>query len=111
MNTVERVRNICKSRKIPIMKLENDCGLSNGYIGNLKKGSVPNDKLYLIAQYLHVSMEYLTTGIEEPQNNDFSPLEREIIQAFRSADFVDQNSVLRILGLEKKEELSESKTS
>lgn len=35
MNAVERVKTICKERKIPISKLESDCGFSNGYIGQL----------------------------------------------------------------------------
>ena len=38
MNSVERVRQICKSKKIPISKLEKDLGYSNGYISQLRKG-------------------------------------------------------------------------
>lgn len=41
MNTVERVKAICKERKIPVYKLEKDLGFSNGYISQLKKGSLP----------------------------------------------------------------------
>lgn len=52
MNTVERVKKICKERKIPIYKLEKDLGFANGYIGQLKKGVFPDDRLALIADYL-----------------------------------------------------------
>lgn len=45
MNTVERVKAICKERKIPVYKLEKDLGFSNGYISQLKKGSLPDDRL------------------------------------------------------------------
>ena len=38
MDSVELVKNICKERKIPISKLERDCGFSNGYIRKLKEG-------------------------------------------------------------------------
>ena len=41
MNTVERVISICKERKIPISRLEKECGMSNGYIKGLKKGTIP----------------------------------------------------------------------
>lgn len=62
MNSVERVRAICKDRKIPISKLEKDLGFSNGYIRQLRKGVFPADRLELIAQYLGVTPGYLMTG-------------------------------------------------
>lgn len=48
MNSVDRVKNICKERKIPISRLERDLGFSNGYIGQLKKRNIPGrpPKLY-----------------------------------------------------------------
>ena len=62
MNSVERVKDLCKERKIPISKLEKDLGFSNGYIGQLRKGVFPSDRLVLIANYLNVSPDYLMTG-------------------------------------------------
>ena len=62
MNSVERVKDLCKGRKIPISKLEKDLGFSNGYIGQLRKGVFPSDRLVLIANYLNVSPDYLMTG-------------------------------------------------
>ena len=49
MNSVERVRSICKERKIPISKLEKDLGFANGYIAQLRKGVFPADRLSAIA--------------------------------------------------------------
>lgn len=65
MNAVERVKNICKERKIAISKLEKDCGFANGYIGQLKKGTFPNDRLFIIAKYLDVSENFISNGTEE----------------------------------------------
>jgi len=65
MNSVERVKSICKERKIPISKLEKDLGYSNGYIGQLRKGVFPDDRLQDIAGYFDVSIEYLLTGEEQ----------------------------------------------
>lgn len=62
MNSVERVKQICKDKKIPISKLERDLGFSNGYIRQLKKGVFPDNKLISIAHYLNVTVEYLMTG-------------------------------------------------
>lgn len=65
MNSVERVRKICKERNIPISKLEKDLGYSNGYIGQLRKGVFPSDRLADIAEYLNLSVSYLMTGEEK----------------------------------------------
>lgn len=62
MNSVERVKKICKERKIAISKLEKDLGYANGYIGQLRKGVFPSDRLKNIADYLGVSTEYLIGG-------------------------------------------------
>lgn len=65
MNSVERVKTICKDRKIPISKLERDLGYSNAYISQLRKGTFPDDRLKEIANYLNVSVDYLMTGKEK----------------------------------------------
>ena len=67
MNGVERVKAICKERKIPISKLERDLGYANGYIGQLRKGIFPSDRLMEIADYLSISHTYILTG-EETKN-------------------------------------------
>lgn len=68
MNSVERVKSLCKERKIPISKLEKDLGFSNGYIGQLRKGVFPADRLASIANYLNVSTEYLLNGTESEES-------------------------------------------
>lgn len=70
MNSVERVKAICKERKIPISKIERDLGYANGYIGQLKKGVFPADRLQDIAEYLGVSSEYLLNG-DEKENDKY----------------------------------------
>ena len=65
MTTVERIKSICKERKIPISRLEKDLNFGNAYIAGLKKGTVPDDRLRLISKYLDVSVEYLMTGKEK----------------------------------------------
>ena len=71
MNSVERVKKICKDRKIPISRLEKDLNFSNGYIGQLRKGTFPSDRLQIIAKYLDVSFEYLMTGTEEESGETY----------------------------------------
>ena len=59
MNTVERVKAICRERKIPLSRLERDCGFANGYVGQLKKGTIPDDRLKIIADYFKISVDDL----------------------------------------------------
>ena len=73
MNSVERVKAICKEQKIPISKLENDLGFSNGYIGQLRKGVFPADRLAKIADYFGVTTDYLLTGDETKKGRGLSP--------------------------------------
>lgn len=82
MNSVSRVKAICKERKIPIYKLEKDLGFANGYIGQLKKGTFPDERLALIAEYLNVSIEYLATGEERIVPNEDDEL-REYLEELR----------------------------
>ncbi len=72
MNTVDRVKAVCHERKIPISRLEKDLGYANGYIGQLKKGTLPDNRLRAIADYLDVSTEYLSTGNEASAADDNS---------------------------------------
>lgn len=65
MTSVERVKTICKERKIPLSRLERECGFANGYISQLKKGTMPEDRLRKVADYLGVSAEFLATGEEQ----------------------------------------------
>ena len=56
MNDVEKVKQICKERKIAISKLEKDLGFANGYIGQLKKGYFPSDRAKKISSYLGIDL-------------------------------------------------------
>lgn len=59
MNSVERVKKLCKDRKIPISRLEKELGFANGYISQLRKGVFPSNRLVEIAEYFGVSVDYL----------------------------------------------------
>lgn len=58
MNTVEKIKKICKDRRIPISRLEKDLEFANGYISQLKKGTVPHDRLVKICKYLNLPTTY-----------------------------------------------------
>ena len=106
MNSVERVKSICKERKIPISKLERDLGYSNGYIGQLRKGVFPTDRLVDIANYLNVSTTYLLTG-EETKKAPTPEGERDI--TFDDFTYAMQNESKDLTDMDKQILLSMAK--
>lgn len=102
MNSVEKVKAICKERKLPIYRLEKELGYANGYIGQLKKGSFPDDRLVEIANYLNVTTAYLT-GEEKKENptvsGEVNYTDMELLSAFKSADDATKQAIRLILGL------------
>ena len=87
MNTVEKVKAICKERKIPISRLEKACGFANGYIGQLKKGSIPDDRLMKIAAFLSVPAEYITSGTVSATDSETA----------RMAEYIIENETVRLI--------------
>lgn len=98
MNTVERVRTICKERKIPISRLEKECNFSNGYIGQLKKGTMPDDRLRKVSEYLNISMDYLMTG-EKPEFPDPMWLDEhiELIEIYEKLNKEQKSAILNLM--------------
>ena len=96
MNTVERIKQICKNRKIAISKLEKECGFANGYIGQLKKGTVPDDRLRIISDYLGISAEELSTG-EKPDIPGFESEHLELIELYSKLKNEQKNAIMNLL--------------
>jgi len=111
MNTVDRIKQICKERKIPISRLEKDCGFANGYISQLRKGSVPDDRLLIISKYLNETIEYIINGEEIQWNPNeqkmeytisLSEEEQELLMEYRKADDTQKEMIRRILSYSNK---------
>lgn len=80
MNTVERVKLLCKEKNISIRRLELDCDFGNGYIASLKKGTLPDNRLKIIADYLDVSVYYLMTGESQIPDIEYDMTDQAITQ-------------------------------
>ena len=108
MNTVERIKSICKERKIPISKLEKDLSFVNAYISGLKKGTVPDDRLRLISNYLGVSVEFLMSGSENKYSDEDAILDarisedtelKEAIKKYYTLDDRKKKHVIELINL------------
>ena len=64
MNTKERIKRLCKERKISVNKLETDLGFGTGYVSKLDKSTPNTKKIQAISYYFNVSVDYLIKGEE-----------------------------------------------
>lgn len=107
MTSVDKVKSICKERKIPVSRLERDLGYANGYIGQLRKGTFPDDRLVEIAAYLGVTTTYLTGEDENkkspaPEGTELDPVTQELYDIVNTSDKDELNALLEMARLIKK---------
>lgn len=83
MDTIDIIKNLCKSKGISLKALEKELGYSNGSLAKAKV--IPSDRILELSKYFNVSMEYLMTG-EDMSNNKSSltPRDEKDIQTILS---------------------------
>lgn len=61
MEVLDIIKQLCKEKNISIAQLENELDFGNGSIAK-SKGNMSADRMYQIAKFFKVPMEYLMTG-------------------------------------------------
>lgn len=59
MNVFERIKELANSRGKSIVDVESDLGMSKNYLYKWKKASPNSEWLIKVADYFHVSVDYL----------------------------------------------------
>lgn len=65
-STLEKIKELAKSRGISLAKLEESLGYSTNYFYTLKTKTPNSDRLQEIADYFNVSTDYLLGRTENP---------------------------------------------
>lgn len=98
MTVGEFIKTVAKDKGTSAAKIERELGFSNGYIGTVRDGSFPYDRLLKIAKHLDVSPEYLWTRGESASNSFSGPVlsddEATLLLLFRKLDGLDQGKLL-----------------
>ena len=95
MTTLENIKKICRDKKnISVTTLEQELGYSNGSLAKAK--DIPSSRIYEIANYLGVSMEYIMTG-EKPEIPGFEPEHLELIELYSKLKTEQKSAVLNLL--------------
>lgn len=98
-----RIDTILAKNKLRRIDLARATGLGESTIRSWVDKKPTAEKLYPVAQFLGVSMEYLVTGVEPAPSDKLvlNDKERELIEIFRHLDNRDQTSVFMLAqGLE-----------
>ena len=83
MDIVERIRQLCREYNISIAYIEKKLGFANGYISKMKSDNVTYDRLSRIADFLHVTPQYLFSGDYE-KTQLLSEDEQALLAAYRA---------------------------
>lgn len=106
MPLVERIQYLCTQNGIKIKPLEETLGIANGSIKKWNNSSPSCERILKVAQYFHVSVDWLLTG--KFAENDiyaiFSNEECELINKFRKLSEPEKQELLEILELKLRKE-------
>ena len=102
MDASERIKILCKEHKISIQKLEQELGEKPTSIATASSNSKAK-KLYKIAKYFHVSIEYLLTGEDPAAGFGLSREEIEIIKAYRLKSDDAKDIIANALGVKRQD--------
>ena len=81
----ERIKALCKEHGISMNKLEETLGFGKGYLSKLGSSTPNTHKIKKIADYFHVSVDYLMTGKETGEvkyyvNDETAQVAQEIFE-------------------------------
>lgn len=68
MTIYERIKGLCKERKISVNKLEERLGISKGSLCRIDVNKPSAEKINNLAEFFGVTAEFLTTGKESGEN-------------------------------------------
>ena len=80
MSLVEKIKDLCKEKKISVAELERKTGISNGQIRKWDVSTPGVDKLKLVADYFDVSVDYLLGRTEKKRYYDLTDKDERDIQ-------------------------------
>lgn len=99
-STVDRIRVLANAQGLSLPALEVKLNLGNGTISRWSKSSPNTDKLARVADFFHVSLDYLLGRSEKentPNEQTLTEGERELIELFRMVPADQQPVVLAMI--------------
>ena len=99
-STVDRIRLLANAQGLSLPALEMKLNLGNGTISRWSKCSPNTDKLARVADYFHVSLDYLLGRFEKensPSELELTEGEKDLLELFRLIPEDQQPVVLAMI--------------
>lgn len=104
MDIVDRIRELCQKQDITLTELERNAGIGRSTIRNWATSSPNSDKLQKVADYFHVTTDYLL-GREDKALTLSDKNKRDIAKTLEEImDNIDQGNALAYGGEIKEED-------
>ena len=113
MTLVGRIREVGKNRSLSLDDIGEQCGLGKKSLYKWDQSSPAVDKVKKVADFLHVSVDFLLTG-ENATISALSKIDQDILECLHSLNGETQRDVLgyvRLLSLQHPEVLKDSESS
>ncbi len=95
MRIFDQIKKIAQAKDIAISTLEKECDLSNGSISKWNQ-SIPNaDKLYKVALYLNMPIEYFLLEQDISTEDRYTQNELILLSVFRKLSTNGQEEIIR----------------
>lgn len=99
---VMRIENCMKEQRVTFAQVERACGFGNGTIKRWNEQIPRLDKLIVVAEYFHVSLDYLVFGdlqlekknLSSSSSNHLEEIESDLLSMFRFLDGRGQEDVI-----------------
>ena len=90
MTVFQRIQSLCDAKNIKITALESELGFAHSSLSDMSKTNIRSDRLLKVAQYFHVSTDWLLTG-ESGERLSFG--EWKLIDQYRQMDDETRKSI------------------
>ena len=93
-----RIKGLCEKNEISIAQLENTLGLSSGSIGKWRTTVSPSvDKIYKVAKYFGVSLDYLVGASDLETTADQMMDDADIVSIQRARERLSDRDKSRMM--------------
>lgn len=90
---IDRIKSLCKINGVTFSEVEKDLNFANGSLAKTSEKTQVS-RIAKIAAYFNVSIDYILTGSNSPENT-ISDSERRILALFRKLNATGKNEALK----------------
>lgn len=95
MTTLDRIKELAKKRDKSLKEISSELGFSKNYLYTLKDQTPSTDKITKLADYFHVSTDYLL-GRDDPEQKPVDLADKKSLLTYQGIPLSDEDRELII---------------